>query len=75
MNLRECQYYDHLQGKKHRKCLKRRASGQRQSIHNDKGIEIPYGTAFLIEQEGLYNDAVLRYVYSLYDRAAVRSRL
>ena len=65
--MREYQYNDHLQGKKH---LKRS-----QRPRKDKGIEVPYGTAFLIEQEGLYNDAVLQYVFSLYKRAAVRSRL
>ena len=68
--LREYQYYPHLQGWKHRKRLE-----ERQRTTKDKGIEIPCGTALVIEQEALYNDAVLQYVYSLFKRAALRSRL
>ena len=68
--LREYQYDGHLQGKKHKKRLE-----GRHRPTNDKGIEIPSGTAFFIEQTALYNDAVLQYVYSLYNRAALRSRL
>ena len=66
MRMHEYQYYGHLRGYRHKKHSKWR---------QDKGIEIPSGAAFLIEQEALYNDAVSQYVYSLYKRAAVRSRL
>ena len=58
--LRAYQYDDHLKRKKH---MKRLAGRHRPT--NDKGIEIPTGTAFVI----------LQYVYSLYNRAALRSRL
>ena len=64
--MHEYQYYGHLRGYRHKKHSKWR---------QDKGIEIPSGTALLIEQDALYNDAVSQYVYSLYKRAAVRSRL
>ena len=66
MRMHEYQYYGHLRGYRHKKHSKWR---------QDKGIEIPSGTALLIEQDALYNDAVSQYVYSLYKRAAVRSRL
>ena len=72
------QYYVHLEGKKHQKRKKARALESKRGADKrgaDKGIDIPYGTAFLIEQEGLYNDAVTTYVLSLYKRGALRSRL
>ena len=68
--LREYQYYQHLQGWKHTKRLE-----ERRRTTKDKGIEIPCGTALVIEQDALYNDAVLQYVYSLCKRAASRVRL
>ena len=66
LTMHEEDYYGHLRGSRHKKHYKWR---------HDKGIEIPSGTALLIEQDALYNDAVSQYVYSLYKRAAVRSRL
>ena len=67
---REYQYYQLLHGLKHRKRLEKR-----QRTPKGKGIEIPCGTALVIEQEALYKDAVLQYVYSLCQRAALRSCL
>ena len=70
------QYNFHLEGKKHRKRKKAQKRGA-DKRGADKGIDIPYGTAFLIEQEGLYNDAVVvtTYVLALYRRGALRLRL
>ena len=66
MLMHEDQYYGHLRGYRHEKHSKWR---------QDKGIEIPSGTALLIEQDALYNDAISQYVYSVYKRTAVRWRL
>ena len=66
LTMHQDDYYGHLRGNRHKKHFKWR---------QDKGIEIPSGTALLIEQDALYNDAISQYVYSLYKRTAVRSRL
>jgi hypothetical protein len=64
---------DHLIGKKHKKSLKRKMHGSQASA--SKGIEIPAGTALLLEQEALWNDAVQHYMLSLYTRHLLRSNL
>ena len=66
LTMHEDDYYGHLRGNRHKKHSKWR---------QDKGIEIPSGTALLIEQDALYNDAISHYVYSVYKRTAIRCRL
>ena len=69
------QWEDHRIGKKHKKNLKRQQGGSFKNAGKEKGIEIPKGTAFLIEQTAIYNDAVQVYTLDLYRRAALRARL
>ena len=78
----EQKYVDHVRGKSHIKNVRyglgwkeRRNEIRNQRGLKGKGIVIPRGTAFLIEQEALHKDAVTSYVLSLYERAALRSRL
>ena len=49
--------------------------GSFKNAGKEKGIEIPKGTALLIEQTAIYNDAVQVYTLDLYRRAALRVRL
>ena len=63
-------YTDHEIGKKHKKNVKRRLKQSRSGK-----IEIPAGTAFILEQQALEADAVMRYTLSLYRRAAIRANL
>jgi hypothetical protein len=73
----DLQAADHNIGKKHNKNVKRhmRGSHARESTHKSKGVEIPAGTALVLEQEALWNDAVQHYMLSLYTRHLLRSNL
>ena len=64
----------HYISRKHRK-RKKKVEGQSQSKPANKGIDIPTGTALILEQTAIWNDAVQRYMSSLYARAALKSRL
>ena len=63
-------YADHVIGKKHKTKLRRRGI---QSL--PAKIQIPTGTALILEQQALEADAVMRYTLSLYRRAAIRANL
>ena len=69
-------WLDHSIGRKHKRHLKREHGKHSVgSKRKSEGLVIPKGTAIIIEQTAIYNDAVSRYVLSLYDRALLRSRL
>ena len=63
-------FADHEIGKKHKNNIKRR---EKQSSTGK--IVIPAGTAMILEQQALEADAVMRYTFSLYRRAAIRANL
>ena len=66
------QWEDHKMGKKHKKnCVE----GGKKEKKIGKGVETPVGTALLIEQSALLNDAQRMYMESLYRRGALRSTL
>ena len=76
------QWEDHKIGKKHKKNMKRQQQESVSSLNNkfekdinDKGILIPKGTAILIEQNAIYEDAVKTYLLTLYKRVSGRARL
>ena len=62
------QWEDHLQSKKHRT-----ATGAKRE--KGEGIAIRKSTAFIIEQSALYDDARKQYMFSLYRRCLLRSRM
>ena len=70
----DVQWQDHSIGRKHKKNLKR-THGEPDPEPKSEGVEIPKATVIIIEQTAIYNDAVGRYVLSLYDRGLLRSRL
>ena len=61
------EWEDHKIGKKHKNNVNRRTGNEKKGA-KDKGIVIPEGTAKMIEQSALLDDAVRTYVRSLYDR-------
>ena len=79
------QWEDHRIGKKHKKNILRKENGlpvnskcgSKKKTSTSKGVEIPKGTAFLIEQNAIYDDAVAvnTYILSLYNRGLLRARL
>ena len=74
------QWEDHKIGKKHKENIKRQESvpslnNNCEKDINDKGILIPKGTSFLIEQNAIYEDAVKTYLVTLYKRGIWRARL
>ena len=74
MWVRDVQWQDHSIGRKHKKNLKR-AHGEPDPEPKSEGLVIPKATVLIIEQTAIYNDAVGRYVLSIYDRGLLRSRL
>ena len=74
MWVRDVQWQDHSIGRKHKKNLKR-AHGEPDPEPKSEGFVIPKATVLIIEQTAIYNDAVGRYVLSIYDRGLLRSRL
>ena len=60
---------DHKIGKKHKKNVK---GAKQSSSRSSKGMLIPEGTAFLIEQNALWEDAVTDYMRQLYTRVLSR---
>ena len=63
------QFADHNNGKRH----KNKVNGKKKSSSRScKGISIPEGTAFLIEQTALWEDAVTDYIRQLYTRVLSR---
>ena len=76
------QWEDHRIGKKHKKNIWRQENGfpanskcGKKKKSTGKGVEIPKGTAFLIEQSAIYDDAVKTFILSLYKRGLLRARL
>ena len=76
---------DHAAGKKHRNntraggATKRRQARKARSITDTKfgsnAIIVPSGTCLILEQMALIIDANQMYMLSLYEKAALRSRL
>jgi hypothetical protein len=64
---------EHIRGKKHIKKLCGRGSTQQQSA--SKGVAIPMGTALLIEQTALLNDAKICWAVRCATYAVIVSRL
>ena len=62
------QWADHLLSNKHRT-----ATGAKRK--KGEGIAIPKSTTFIIEQSALYDDARKQYMFSLYRRCLLRSRM
>ena len=71
------QFEDHKIGKKHKKnSIASTSTGfEEKKRAKDKGIVIPKGTAVLIEQSALLDDAVGSYIRNLSLRAMLRSML
>ena len=69
----------HIEGTKHKKNVKKATGGE--SVHKKnkgdkgKGVQIPLGTALIIEQTAYWRDANERVLRDLYSRAAHRSTL
>ena len=74
MWVRDVQWQDHSIGRKHKKNLKR-AHGEPDPEPKSEGLVIPKAMVLIIEQTAIYNDAVGRYVLSLYERGLLWSRL
>ena len=74
MWMRDVQWQDDSIGKKHKTNLKR-AHGEPDPEPKSEGLVIPQATVVIIEQTAIYNDAVGRYLLSLYDRGLLRSRI
>ena len=70
-------FEDHTIGKKHRKNSRAQnmTGFEEEKRAKDKGIVIPKGTAVLIEQSALLDDAVGSYIRNLSLRAMLRSKL
>ena len=66
------QWEDHKIGKKHKRNY---LAGGKKEKKIGKGVETPFGTALLIEQSALQDDARRTYMESLYRRCALRSSL
>ena len=71
------QFEDHRIGKKHKKngIARKRKGFEEKKRAKDKGIVIHKGTAVLIEQSALLDDAVGSYIRNLSLRAMLRSKL
>ena len=69
------QFEDHEIGKKHKKNSRASTGFEEKKRAKDKGIVIPKGTAVLIEQSALLDDAVGSYIRNLSLRAMLRSKL
>ena len=75
----QTQWEDHQLSYKHRKATgasreNRTAKGNRTAGSSNR-IAIPKSTAWVIEQSALYDDAVKQYMFSLYRRGLLRSRM
>ena len=69
------QFEDHKIGKKHKKNIRASAGFAEEKMAKDKGIVRPKGTALLIEQSALVDDAVASYIRSLSLRGMLRSKV
>ena len=78
------QVEDHRIGKKHRQNTKKggavwtndgKQKVEQWRIDRRKGIVVPQGTCFVLEQVALLKDATEKYMLSLYAKAAFRARL
>ena len=70
------QFEDHILGKKHTQNSKKHKTNSKEKKRaKDKGIVIPKGTALLIEQSALVDDAVASYIRNLSLRSLLRSKL
>ena len=69
------QFEDHKIGKKHKKNIRASTGFAEEKMAKDKAIVIPKGTALLIEQSALIDDAVASYMRNLSLRAMLRSKL
>ena len=67
---RRDEHAEHLASRPHRR--RRREEGGRVL---GKGVVLPPGTALIIEQTALWQDAAQRYLLTLYARAALKARL
>ena len=67
---RRDEYKQHCESRKHQKHLRRNRTGIL-----EKGVVIPPGTALIIEQTALWQDAAQQYLLTLYARAALKARL
>ena len=68
-------FEDHKIGEKHKKNSIASTGFKEKKRAKDKGIVIPKGTAVLIEQSALLDDAVRSYIRNLSRRAMLRSKL
>ena len=70
-------FEDHKIGEKHKKnsIARKRKGFEEKKRAKDKGIVIPKGTALLIEQSALVDDAVASYIRNLSLRALLRSKM
>ena len=70
------QWEDHKIGHKHKKNTRKPGQERKGNTGEErKGIVIPEGTALIIEQTAIYNDAMEVYILSLLRRSLLRSRL
>ena len=70
------QWEDHKIGNKHKKNTCKPGQERKGNTGEErKGIVIPEGTALIIEQTAIYNDAMEVYILSLLRRSLLRSRL
>ena len=65
-------YEDHVRSYMHRRRLRRIGAPPKK---RGKGVEVPPGTAILIEQNAILEDATSSYMLALYAKAALRARL
>ena len=68
-------FEDHKIGEKHKKNSIASTGFKEKKRAKDKGIVIPKGTALLIEQSALVDDAVASYIRNLSLRALLRSKM
>ena len=70
------QWGDHKIGHKHKKNTRKPGQERKGNTGEERtGIVIPEGTALIIEQTAMYNDAVEAYILSLLRCNLLRSRL
>ena len=83
MWLGSTQWQDHKIGRKHKKNTHKHKKNTHKPGQERKGntgeertgIVIPEGTALIIEQVAIWNDAIQAYILSLLRRSLLRSRL